>query len=99
MRTGSAEKSCDLIQPDDLRGVIKRYGGRARKGRGELCPPPPPGAVIDPMPGQLPRANDASDLPQALSIGGYALRVGVGSCPAADARRRLAVRRGARAET
>ena len=78
------EQSCDLIQADDLRGALRRYGGRARKGRGELCPPPPAGAAVTPLPRSY-RVQMTFDLPQDPAVTGYALRVGVGACPDADA--------------
>lgn len=77
------ELNCDIVQPDDLRGALKRYGGRARKPRGELCPAAPSGPVITTLPNSY-RVQMTFDLPKAVSVGGYGYRVGVGSCPAAD---------------
>lgn len=78
------DPSCDLIQADDLRGALRRYGGRARTGRGELCPPAPRGIAIAPLPRTY-RVQMTFDLPQQPAVTGYALRIGVGSCPDADA--------------
>ena len=78
-----SERNCDILQPDDLRGAIRRYGGRARPGLAQLCPPPPTGLALSTLPGSY-RAQLTFTLPRTLSVGGYGLRIGVGSCPPPD---------------
>ena len=46
-----AQKPCTILDPDDVRGAIHRYGGRLRKGRSELCPPAPVVPGIEFVPG------------------------------------------------
>jgi len=77
-------RNCAILQPDDLRGAIRRYGGRARRAGGELCPPPPIATSMSTIPNSY-RAQLSFDLPQALGVGGFALRIGVGSCPSPTA--------------
>ncbi len=81
-RCGSVQP-CAILQQDDLRGAVKRYSGRARKSRAELCPPAALAPRIDLVPGSY-RAQVRFRMPDALSVAGYAVSVGVGSCPPGD---------------
>lgn len=74
------QKPCSILEPDDIRGVIHRYGGRLKKGRAELCPPAVASPTIDLIPGSY-RAQARFRMPSALSVAGYAVAVGIGSCP------------------
>lgn len=75
--TGSP--SCTILQPDDVRGAIRRYGGRARPPRAELCPPPPAALAVG-RDGATGRIEALVTLPQG-DIAGVLTRRAVGRCP------------------
>ena len=72
--------SCSILQPDDVRGAIARYGGRARAPAPELCPPAPAGLTVE-------RAADSGKILAAITVSTAAGVVGaieqdaVGRCP------------------
>jgi hypothetical protein len=74
------QKPCSILQEDDVRGAIRRYGGRLRAQPGVLCPPAPIAPTIDLIPGSY-RAQARFKMPSALSVAGYAVAVGIGECP------------------
>jgi hypothetical protein len=72
--------SCSILQPDDIRGAVARYGGAARRPAPELCPPAPAGLTVD-------RAPDSGRILAAITVSPAAGVVGaveqhaVGRCP------------------
>lgn len=71
---------CSILEADDVRGAIRRYGGRWRPQAAELCPPPPLALALVPgeRDGQL---LAAATLPGAAGIRGAVVRSSVGRCP------------------
>lgn len=72
--------SCTILQPDDIRGAIARYGGSARPAAPELCPPVPAGLSVE-------RSPDSGRILAAITVSPAAGVVGaieqdaVGRCP------------------
>ena len=72
--------SCSIVQPDDVRGAIARYGGHARRPAPELCPPAPAGLIIE-------RTSDSDRILAAITVSTATGVVGaieqhaVGRCP------------------
>ena len=71
--------TCSILQRDDVRGAIRRYGGRARPLRAELCPPAPAALSVG-RNAQTGRMEASVTLPQA-DIRGVVTRRAVGRCP------------------
>jgi len=72
--------SCSILQPDDVRGAIARYGGHARPAAPELCPPAPAGLTVA-------RVADSGRILAAITVSTATGVVGaieqdaVGRCP------------------
>lgn len=71
--------SCSILQRDDVRGAIRRYGGRARPPRAELCPPAPAALAVARNPDSG-RIEAVVTLPQG-DVAGVLTRRAVGRCP------------------
>jgi hypothetical protein len=71
--------TCSILQRDDVRGAIRRYGGRIRPVRPELCPPAPVALAVA-RNGETGRLEAAVTLPQA-DVSGVLTRRAVGRCP------------------
>ena len=72
------QKPCSILQDDDVRGAIHRYGGRLRKQAGVLCPPAPAAPTIDLIPGSYraqARFTDAQRAQRRRLRGGRRRRV------------------------
>jgi hypothetical protein len=72
--------TCSILQRDDVRGAIRRYGGRPRPLRPELCPPAPVALSVA-RDAETGRLQAAVTLPQA-DVAGVVTRRAVGRCPA-----------------
>lgn len=72
--------TCSILQTDDVRGAIRRYGGTIRPRRAELCPPPPAALAVD-RNAESGRIEAVVTLPQA-NVTGVLARRSVGRCPA-----------------
>ena len=72
--------SCSILQPDDVRGAIARYGGRARALRPELCPPAPAGLSVDRLP-ESGRILATITVSPAAGVVGVIERDAIGQCP------------------
>jgi hypothetical protein len=72
--------SCSILQPDDVRGAIARYGGRVRPLAPELCPPAPAGLALqrDTESGKFLAAITVSTAPGVV---GAIEQDAVGRCP------------------
>ena len=75
----SPAPTCSILQPDDVRGAIRRYGGRARALRSELCPPAPAGLTVI-RTEATGRVEALVTLPPA-DVEGILTRRAVGRCP------------------
>jgi hypothetical protein len=70
---------CSLLQLDDVRGAIRRYGGRVRARAPDLCPPTPGTFDVgrDPATG---RVRATVTVPDG-DVAGIIVRRSVGRCP------------------
>ncbi len=75
--------TCSLLQADDVRGALARYGGRARSRPGELCPPAPKAVTIGAGPSGDVEASFR--LPRDRAVTGHLLLAGR-TCPKTPAR-------------
>mgnify|MGYP001168467182 CR=1 FL=1 len=76
--------TCSILQRDDVRGAIRRYGGRARPLRPELCPPAPVAMGVA-RNAETARIEALVTLPQAEDVRGALVRRSIGRCPARPA--------------
>ncbi len=72
--------NCSILQPDDVRGAIARYGGRPRPRASELCPPVPAALDVGRLPGST-RIQAAITVPAGAAVVGVIERHAVGRCP------------------
>jgi chitodextrinase len=78
-RCGKGAPPCSVLQADDVRGAIRRYGGRARARQALFCPAPPPSADVRPIPGSYGEQATFA-LPRSPFVTGYLTRVQRDSC-------------------
>ncbi len=71
---------CTILQADDVRGALARYGGRARSRPAELCPPAPPHLTITPATGDA-GVEASFQLPNRPTVTGFLERHAFGACP------------------
>lgn len=71
--------SCSILRWDDVRGALRRYGGRKRARRAELCPPEPVSLSLTRLP-ESGRIEALVALPQG-DIAGVLAKRAVGRCP------------------
>jgi len=71
--------SCTILRWDDVRGALRRYGGRKRARRAELCPPAPASLSLTRLPASG-RIEALVALPQG-DIAGVLAKRAVGRCP------------------
>ena len=69
---------CTILQPDDVRGAIARYGGRARTRPRELCPPTPRDVRVQPLSSGYGMEVVVKDVPAADRV---AARIARDQCP------------------
>ena len=72
--------SCSILQADDVRGAIARYGGHARPLLPELCPPAPAGLSVDRV-AESGRILATITVSPAAGVVGVIERDAVGRCP------------------
>ena len=72
--------TCSILQADDVRGAIRRYGGRVRPRRAELCPPAPVALAVD-RNAENGRLEAVVTLPPGGNVTGVLTRRAVGRCP------------------
>jgi hypothetical protein len=71
--------SCSILRYDDVRGAIRRYGGKVRARRAEMCPPQPASLSLSRVP-ESGRIEALVALPQG-DIAGVLTKRAVGRCP------------------
>lgn len=71
--------SCSILRYDDVRGAVRRYGGKVRARRAEMCPPQPASLSLSRVPGSG-RIEALVSLPQG-DVAGVLTKRAVGRCP------------------
>jgi len=72
--------SCSILQPDDVRGAIARYGGHALPRAPELCPPAPAGLTLERV-AESGRIIAAITVATVTGVVGAIEQDAVGRCP------------------
>lgn len=75
----ASASSCTILRHDDVLGAIRRYGGKPRARRAELCPPQPASLSLSRLPGSG-RIEALVALPQG-DVAGVLTKRAVGRCP------------------
>jgi hypothetical protein len=76
---GKGPPPCSVLQADDVRGAIRRYGGHARAREALFCPAPPQSADVSPAIASY-GEQVTFTMPRSPFVAGYLTRVQRDSC-------------------